>query len=165
MKKTLGPPLVQMRNGRGGDGDDAGPTRPVSLHELVARHGTAFDDGMPTLSLHDTWAAIVAIDEDCRIRAFNREAERITGLHAPEVLGRRFCEALWPMDCGAGPEHSSCPWPHAIHGHERRRHPREVMARIGERRLDVLVGARTSLTDSGRPGALITFVDLTQRRD
>jgi len=44
----------------------------MSLQELVARRETAFDDGMPTLSLHDTWAAIVAIDDDCRIGAFNR---------------------------------------------------------------------------------------------
>src|SRR5438067_12158767 len=119
MKKTLGPSALHTLNGRGGDGDDEGPTRPVSLHELVARREAAFDDGIPTLSLHDTWAAIVAIDEGCRICAFNREAERITGLRAPEVLGRRFCHALWPMGCSARPERSGCPWHPAIHGHQR----------------------------------------------
>src|SRR5206468_871736 len=132
---------------------------------LVARREAAFDDGIPTLSLHDTWAAIVAIDEGCRIQAFNREAERITGLRAHEVVGRRFCHALWPMDCSASPERSGCPWQHAIQGHERRKHPREIMARVGERRIDVLLGARTTLTERGTPGALITFVDLTQRRE
>ena len=135
------------------------------MQELVARREAAVDDGLPTLSLHDTWAAIVAIDEDCRICAFNREAERITGLQAPEVLGRRFCQALWPMGCSASPEHSGCPWQHAIQGRERRKHPREIMARIGERRIDVLLGARATLTERGTPGALITFVDLSQRRE
>src|SRR5205807_9323472 len=161
MKRTLGPPPAQTRTGGGGDGAAEPPTRPMSLPELVARREAAVDGGLATLSLHDTWAAIVAIDEGCRIEAFNREAERITGLQAQEVLGRRFCHALWPMGCSASPERLGCPWQHAIQGHERRKHPREVMARIGERRVDVLLGARTTLSERGTPGALITFVDLT----
>jgi PAS domain S-box-containing protein len=165
MKKTLGPPPVQTLNGGGGDGDVEPPTRPISLPELGARREAAVSLGLPTLSLHDTWAAIVAVDDDCRICAFNREAERITGLQAPEVLGRRFCQALWPMGCSASPEHSGCPWQYAIQGRERRKHPREIMARIGERRIDVLLGARSTVTERGTPGALITFVDLSQRRE
>src|SRR5438132_6994179 len=149
MKKTLGPPPVYTFNGGGGDGEAEPATRPMSLQELIARREAAFDDGIPTLSLHDTWAAIVAIDEGCRICAFNPEAERITGLRAHEVLGRRFCHALWPMGCSASPERSGCPWQPAVQGHERRKHPREIMARIGERRIDVLLGARTTLTEPG----------------
>ena len=165
MKKTLGPPPVHTLNGRGEDGEAEPPRGPISLPELGARCEAAAGHGLPPLSLHDTWAAIVAIDEDCRIRAFNREAERITGLQAPEVLGRRFCQALWPLGCSASPEHSGCPWQYAIQGRERRKHPREIMARIGERRIDVLLGARTTVTERGTPGALITFVDLSQRRE
>src|ERR671934_1396981 len=165
MKKTLGPPPVQTLNGGGEDGEAEPPTRPISLPELGARREAAIDGGLPPLSLHDTWAAIVAIDEDCRICAFNREAERITGLQAPEVLGRRFCQALWSLGCSASSEHSGCPWQYAIQGRERRKHPREIMARIGERRIDVLLGARTTLTEQGTTGALITFVHLSQRRE
>src|ERR671927_475452 len=135
MKKTLGPPPVQTLNGGGGDGDVEPSTRPISLPELGARREAAVSLGLPTLSLHDTWAAIVAIDDGCRVCAFNREAERITGLQAQEVLGRRFCQALWPMGCSASPERLGCPWQPAIQGHERRKHPREIIARVGERRI------------------------------
>src|SRR5579883_590969 len=167
MKETTsGSPPRRPFNGQGGgQGGDEPPGRPISLQELVARRDKIFDEGNPTLSLHDTWAALVAVDECCRIRAFNREAERITGLRAHEVLGRRFCQALWPMGCSDSAERIACPWQHAIEGRERRKHPREVTARIGDRRIDVLLGARSTMGEEGRPGALITFIDLSQRRE
>lgn len=166
MKETLDPPILRSNGGgNGSDGGDTAPIRPTSLQEFVARRELAFDEGNPGLSLHDTWAAMVAIDDCCRIRAFNHEAERITGLQAYEVLGRRFCHALWPMGCSDNPERGGCPWQHAIEGRERRKHPREITARIGDRRIDILLGARTTLAEEGRQGAMITFVDLTPRRE
>lgn len=175
MKETLKPPTLRSisggngnGNGHGGDGGDDGETpslRPISLQELVMRREVTSEEGNPTLTLHDTWAAMVAVDDSCRIRVFNREAERITGLRAHEVLGRRFCQALWPMGCSDNAERIGCPWQYAIEGREQRKHPREISARIGDRQVDILLGARTTLTEGGRPGALITFVDLTQRRE
>lgn len=165
MKETLDPPSLRSVGGNGSNGGDEPPARPTSLQEFVTRREMVFDEGNPGLSLHDTWAAMVAIDDCCRIRAFNREAERITGLRAHEVLGRRFCHALWPMGCSDDPERAGCPWQHAIEGRERRKHPREVTARIGERRIDILLGARTTLGEQGKRGAMITFVDLTPRRE
>lgn len=160
---TLGPPTHPVLNGSGSD--DEAENRPISLHELVARRDKIFDEGNPALSLHDTWAALVAIDEGCRIRVFNQEAERITGLRAHEALGRRFCQVLWPMGCSDSHDRAGCPWQYAIEGRERRKHPREITARVGERRVDVLLGARSTMFEEGHKGALITFVDLTQRRE
>ncbi|HZS87913.1 MAG TPA: PAS domain-containing sensor histidine kinase [Chloroflexota bacterium] len=170
MKETVDPPILRaIRGGNGGRGGDDGagqpPFRPIALQELVARHDVMYDEGNPTVTLHDTWAAMVAVDEGCRIRLFNREAERITGLRAHEVLGRRFCQALWPMGCSDDAERTGCPWQYAIDGREKRKHPRELTARIGDRRVDILLGARSTTVDQDRPGALITFVDLSQRRE
>ena len=166
MKDTLDPSAAPPASGDDeGGGEDEPPTRPLSLQELMMQRDMAFDDGMPVLSLHDTWAALVAIDEGCRITMFNSEAERITGLRACDVLGRRFCQALWPMGCSNSADRRGCPWQPAIEGRERRKYPREVTNRVGDRRVDILLGARTTRFDEGRPGALITFVDLTQRRE
>ncbi len=169
MKHTLEKRTLRAIPGGGGGGDggngDEPPIRPVSLQELVARRDVVVDEGHPALSLHDTWAGMVAVDEQCRIRLFNREAERITGLRAHEVLGRRFCQALWPMGCSENGERSGCPWKFAIEGREKRKHPREITAQIGDRRIDVLLGARSTRTEQGKPGAMITFVDLAQRRE
>lgn len=169
MKETLKPPTLRsVKGGKDGDGGDDGGTpprpRPLSLQELMTRRDVVLDEGNPALSLHDTWAAMVAIDDGCRIRLFNPEAERITGLRAHDVLGRRFCQALWPMGCSDSAERIGCPWQYAVEGQERRKHPREITARIGDRRVDILLGARSTLAQ-GRPGAMITFVDLSQRRE
>ena len=108
----------------------------------MARRELVFDEGNPGLSLHDTWAAMVAIDDCCRIRAFNHEAERITGLQAHEVLGRRFCHALWPMGCSDNPERAGCPGSMPSRAASGASIPREITARIGDRRIDILLGAR-----------------------
>src|SRR5919197_729943 len=79
MKKTLGPPPMHTLNGAGGDGEAEPATRPMSLQELVARRETAFDDGMPTLSLHDTWAAFVDLSQ-------RREMERVRNELVAEVF-------------------------------------------------------------------------------
>lgn len=113
-------------------------------------------------ALQDTWAALVTIDTQCHIRAFNREAERLTDLPAGAVLGRRLCHALWPMGCGA--DRSGCPWQPALERSERRVQPREVTAQVGEKPLDILLGARPTTLAEGQPGALLTFIDLTQHK-
>jgi len=113
-------------------------------------------------ALRDTWAAIVAVDEDCSIRLFNGEAERITGRAASDVEGQHFCDAMGLDDCS--PDRATCAWRPAIDGAERRTQPRELTARVDGRRLDLLIGARHSPTPDGRPGALITFVDHSSYR-
>lgn len=112
--------------------------------------------------VEDTWAALVAIDTDCRIRVFNREAERVTGVAARTVLGTRLCNALWPMGCGQ--DHGACPCRWAIAANERRLQPREVTVRVGERTLDILLGIRSTRTPEDEPGALLTFIDLAHSR-
>jgi len=113
-------------------------------------------------AVEDTWAGLVAIDADCRIRVFNREAERVTGVAARTILGTRLCNALWPMGCGD--DRSSCPCRWAIAGNERRLQPREMTVRVGERRLDILLGIRPTRIAAGEPGALLTFIDLAHNR-
>jgi len=112
--------------------------------------------------VEDTWAALVAVDAECRIRVFNREAARVTGVAADAVLGTRLCNALWPMGCGD--DRAACPCRWALTGNERRLQPREVTVRVGERTLDILLGIRPTRMAAGEPGALLTFIDLAHRR-
>ena len=66
----------------------------------MTRHRHPRDDR--TTVIDATWAALVTIDADCRIRVFNREAERITGLPSAAVLGRRVTFTKLQKGWGAG---------------------------------------------------------------
>src|SRR5215470_13485469 len=89
--------------------------------EVMARQRAQLEERTHVVDV--TWAALVTVDSDCRIRAFNREAERITGLSTDAVLGQRACEVLFPVSSGS---HAACPWQRAVQGAERRVYPREV---------------------------------------
>lgn len=113
-------------------------------------------------ALHDTWAALVSIDEDCRIYLFNAEAERLTGRCADDVMGQHACTALG-LPCSG--ERDACRWRRAVDGVERRLQPREMKLHLADRHVEVLLGARPSRTPGGRRGAVLTFTDLTHHRN
>lgn len=120
------------------------------------------NESIGVMALEDTWAAVIAIDADCRISLFNAEAERLTGQYAADVVGRHVCDALGlqcPVDAGR------CRWWRAVEGVERRKQPREATLRPEGRRVDVLLGGRASAGPDGRPGAVLTFIDLTPHRN
>ncbi len=113
------------------------------------------------MALDGTWAAVIVIDAELRIRLFNAEAERLTGQRAAGVIGRHVCDALG-LDCREG---VYCRWARAVEGVERRTQPREMALRPDGRRVDVLMGARASSGADGSPGAVLTFIDLTHHRN
>lgn len=117
------------------------------------------------VAMDNSWAALIAIDADCRIRLFSAEAERLTGFRADDARGRHVCDVLG-LDCSMNAvDASGCRWRRTIEGVERRQQPREMRLLPHGQRVDVLLGARPSQYPAGGRGAVLTFIDLTHHRN
>jgi len=114
------------------------------------------------VALDNSWAALITIDADCRIRLFSAEAERLTGFRADDARGRHVCDVLG-LDCPG--DARGCRWRRTIEGAERLQQPREMRLLPNGRRVDVLLGARPGPGPDGSPGAVFTFIDLTHHRN
>ena len=102
---------------------------------------------------------VIAVDMEYRITAFNRAAERITGLKAEDVVGRRFDESFetdFGVDLGDIPGDSNSRAPYVL---------RDMKV---EGREAFPVRESTSLTRSGAggiTGAVKVIEDLTELRE
>jgi PAS domain S-box-containing protein len=131
--------------------------RTAELADLYEQH---------QLILESIEEGIVRLDPDGRLTFANPAAEKMTGLSSNQLIGRSHHVLLADT---VGDEHQEdCPLCRSVAGlpPEAVEHlPMETdLRRLGSEPLPVELTARPILGDSGREGTVVTFRDITRRR-
>ena len=125
----------------------------------------------PDESAQRTWAALLTLDQRCRIARANPAAATIAGVDSATLVGKRFCDAYLAVAC-PDPGGLTCQFARALRGTERRTAPRWASLAPGGEPQGVLLGATSGRSGAERLGAhqvLVTmvtseFVDSADRR-